>query len=159
MTQTENETMELETSRGVKYLIDAQDLHLVESYNWHLDTSGYIYRHRWSNGKDKPVRLHRIIINADKDIDVDHINGIRTDNRRCNLRACTRQQNIFNSSKRCTNTTGYKGVYLDKRNKRFRARIKINGLEIPLGYFETALEASEAYNKAASEYHKEFAKV
>jgi len=159
MTQTENETIELETSRGIKYLIDAQDLHLVEPYNWHMDARGYIYRHRWVNGKDRPVRLHRVLINCDKGLDVDHINGERTDNRRCNLRVCTRQQNIFNSSKRCTNTSGYKGVCYRKERGKYRARIRIGGKEILLGHFDTAIEASNAYNKAALEYHKEFARL
>lgn len=155
MTRNESKSVELQASNGTKFLIEEDDLHLVEPYNWHIDRSGYIYRHRWFDGKDKPLRLHRVIVNAPQGMDVDHVNKVRHDNRRSNLRVCTRQQNIFNSKRRSNNTTGYKGVTV-KRGK-YRARIRIGGKEIVLGHFQTAKEAGDAYDKAAIQHHKEFA--
>ena len=155
MTRNESKPIELQASNGAKFLIEEEDLHLVDPYNWHIDKRGYIYRHRWIDGKDKPLRLHRVIVDAPQGMDVDHINKVRHDNRRSNLRVCTRQQNIFNSKIKSNNTTGYKGVSL-KRNK-YRARIRIGGKEINLGCFKTAKEASEAYDAAVVHHHKEFA--
>lgn len=85
---------------------------------------------------------------------IDHINGIRDDNRWCNLREVTNQQNQFNRIVRKDSSTGVKGVY--PRGNRFRASIFHNWKEKHLGYFDTIEEASEAYNKAADELQGEF---
>ena len=87
---------------------------------------------------------------------IDHIDGNRTNNRLDNLREATNTENLYNSKIRSDNTTGYKGVSIDKRSNRYRAYITINKKVKSLGYYATALEASEAYVKAAKELHKEF---
>jgi len=86
----------------------------------------------------------------------DHINGDKLDNRWCNLRNATRTQNSFNSGKRSSNTSGYKGVVLNKKSGRWHSKIKINKKWIWLGTFNSALEASDAYEKAAKAHHGEF---
>lgn len=89
--------------------------------------------------------------------DIDHINGVRNDNRLCNLREATRSQNLFNrSGANKNNTSGFKGVAFNKRSESFRAMIRINGKNTNLGYFNTPEEASEAYQTAARKYHGEF---
>lgn len=85
--------------------------------------------------------------------DLDHINGIRHDNRICNLRACTRSENLQNYKKPCTNKSGYIGVHWHKRDQIWRAAINHNGKLIRLGTFNTAEEASEAYLKAKKNLH------
>ena len=90
---------------------------------------------------------------------LDHINGIRTDNRLCNLREATRAQNSFNRGRNKNNTSGYKGVRSDNRFNNWVARIGINGKDIYLGSFDSPEEASEAYQAAASKYHGEFYKA
>jgi len=93
---------------------------------------------------------------------IDHINGDPTDNRKCNLRECTQSQNNANSKIRSDNTSGYKGVILDKRavKKGYRnvwlARIRPQGKLIHIGAFETRKQAYRAYCEKAKEYYGEF---
>jgi len=87
---------------------------------------------------------------------VDHINGVRNDNRIENLRECTHSQNHQNKSLGATNKSGYKGVSKAKCNK-WRARIKKDGKEFHLGTFDTVEKAAKAYNEKAIEIFGKFA--
>jgi hypothetical protein len=77
---------------------------------------------------------------------LDHINGIRKDNRIKNLRSVTCQKNHFNRS-------NVKGFTFYKRDKIFIAQICVNDKRIILGRFITEEEAREAYLKAKEKYH------
>ena len=81
--------------------------------------------------------MHRVIINAPKDMQVDHINGNRLDNRRCNLRLATDGQNMGNSKIPRHNTSGFKGVSWDKRREQWEAYISKKDKKIHLGRFDT----------------------
>lgn len=86
---------------------------------------------------------------------IDHINGIRDDNRFNNLREATNAQNIHNQTKpHKNNKTGFLGVSKNKYyNKKYKATIKTGGILLCLGYFNTPEEAHEAYLKAKRELH------
>lgn len=85
---------------------------------------------------------------------IDHINGVRTDNRFCNLREATRGQNAQNQRKpRVNNKSGFLGVYFHKAMGKFRAEIMINGKTKGLGYFDTAEQAHKAYLEAKRKVH------
>lgn len=132
-------------------LIDLDDIDKCKDIKWGLSTNGYV--------KNKKIgKLHRFIMNPPADMVVDHINHDKLDNRKSNLRICTIQENTWNSKKQITNTTGYKGVTRTHDNKYF-ASIKINKEWHYLGRYETAEEASKAYNKAAKELQGEFAYI
>lgn len=91
---------------------------------------------------------------------VDHINGDRSDNRLCNLRLATKQQNNANSAS--VNKTGFRGVtYVPQRKatKKFMASIRVDGKGKTLGYFHTAEEAHAAWAAAAKKRHGKFARV
>ena len=86
---------------------------------------------------------------------IDHINGIRNDNRLCNLREATKQQNSHNQkNKHSHNTTGFMGVDFHKASKKFRARLRLNTKEIHLGLFDTPQIAYEKYIEAKRKYHQ-----
>jgi hypothetical protein len=87
---------------------------------------------------------------------IDHINGIKTDNRICNLREATPQQNTFNQVKHSNNTSGYKGVYWSNVNKKWYAQGRINGKNKFLGNFINPKHASLAYENFCSKIHGEF---
>lgn len=89
--------------------------------------------------------------------EIDHINGVKTDNRIENLRACTSQQNKGNVGLLSSNRTGYKGVSLNKRTGFYHAQIKINGKQTYLGRFSTPKAAARVYNIAAKEQFGDFA--
>ena len=78
---------------------------------------------------------------------LDHINGIKNDNRICNLRPVTHQQNQFNK----LTTNGYSFI---EKSKKYRSRIMLNKKDIHLGYFNTEQEARNAYLAAKEIYHK-----
>ena len=87
---------------------------------------------------------------------IDHINQIKDDNGISNLRGATDQENQRNQGIQKNNKSGYKGVYLCKSSNKWIARITVNGKKIHLGYFNTALEASETYEARAKEEFGEF---
>jgi len=89
---------------------------------------------------------------------IDHINGIRDDNRIANLRLATVAENSQNVGKQSNNKSGFKGVHWHARGKKFRAQIMANGKSKSLGLFHTAAEAAAAYDIAAAELHGEFAR-
>jgi hypothetical protein len=93
------------------------------------------------------------------DCDIDHINGIKDDNRWENLRAATASQNQMNRTKTRSNTSGFKGVYWHEKLQKWQAKITIKKKQIYLGVFSTAEEASHAYQDAAFRLHRDFAKV
>lgn len=93
--------------------------------------------------------------------DIDHINGIKTDNRLSNLRECSRGQNQCNMGRKSNNTSGFKGV--NRRSDRSNSArpwiscIRVKGRRIHLGRFATAQEAHAVYAAAAIKYFGEFA--
>jgi hypothetical protein len=89
---------------------------------------------------------------------LDHINGIKHDNRIENLREATRSQNGANRGKEARNTSGFKGVSWYKQNKRWMAHIKFNGKCLCLGYFDDPEEAHHAYKMKALELFGDFAR-
>jgi len=87
---------------------------------------------------------------------VDHANGNSLDNRRQNLRPANTSTNGANSKIRSDNTSGFKGV--SPRQGIWRARIHVNGREIPLGRFGSPIEAALAYDAAALHHFGEYAR-
>jgi len=92
-------------------------------------------------------------------VDIDHVNGIKSDNRISNLRAASRSQNMANTSRRSSNTSGYKGVTRDRRTGRFIAAVHPNGKKLHLGVFDTAEAAHAAYVAGALKHYGEFARA
>lgn len=88
--------------------------------------------------------------------EIDHKNMNKNDNRWDNLRKATHSQNQMNSKKYKNCKSGFKGVCWHKRDKKWEASIKKNGIQKHLGYFNTPEEASEVYKKAAKKIHGDF---
>lgn len=89
--------------------------------------------------------------------DIDHINGIKDDNRIINLRLATTSENMSNRGMQANNTSGHKGVYWHKKDSKWTAQIRVNGRNKYLGQFTDPEDAAAAYKKAAPEYHGTFA--
>jgi hypothetical protein len=108
----------------------------------------------------KHYRAHRLAwlyVNGElPDKDIDHINGDRDDNRIANLRIASRAQNLRNTKLSANNTSGYKGVHLNKSTGKFRAGYMVNGKVTIVGDFDTAKKASEEYHKSISKDHGEY---
>jgi len=129
----------------------------VQENKWHISSKGYAKRH---NGT-KFVFMHTEIIGKPPaGMVTDHINGNKLDNRKCNLRFVTNQQNLWNSKPRGAKS-GLKGVYRENipGEKKYRAFIRVDGKRKSLGYYLTANEAGEAYDRAARRYFGKFART
>ena len=129
--------------------IDLDDVDRVSQYKWHIS-------HGYACCNENKIRLHRLIMDCPKDMVIDHINRNRLDNRKCNLRICTMQQNCMNQNKRSNNTSGYTGVLWDKAKNKWTARIKVNYKQIFLGYFNDLEEAIEVRKEAEIKYFGEY---
>lgn len=146
--------MTITLKNGRQFQIDDQDWDTVKCIKWnvHIMKKGYkyVYTFQKVNEKRKMVYLHRLLMNCGESLFVDHINGDTLDNRRSNLRLSTNKQNQWNQ-KRVRGLVQYKGVTFE--NGGYRSRIRINGKKKSLGRFKTAIEASNAYNKASLELY------
>lgn len=154
------------TRNGYEFYIDLDDYDKVKNYCWHKHQDGYL-RTRYDHYKDekgknhnKYILMHNLIIRGldekDYSYEIDHINGKPNDNRKENLRKVTHEQNMKNVKIANNNTSGYKGVYYNKRERKWKAMININNKQIHLGTFMTKEEAVEARMKAENEYYGNF---
>ena len=85
---------------------------------------------------------------------IDHINGNRSDNRIANLRDVPNAVNLQNNAApQCNNTSGFKGVWLDKRRNRYVAELQAFGKRHRLGSFRTPEEAYAVYLEAKQRFH------
>ena len=111
--------------------------------------------------KGLKYRLHRLAFlymnGKIPNCDVDHINGLKHDNRWSNLRKCTKSQNSMNIKIRSDNKSGYKGVAWHTRAGKWVVTIAINKKNKHLGLFKCKHEAAKIYNDAAVRYFGEFA--
>ena len=84
---------------------------------------------------------------------IDHINRNKSDNRISNLREVTYSQNAIN---KLPNNCLYRGVTLSSSGTKFKSQIRLNNILVYIGTFNSAKEASLAYESRAREHHKEF---
>ena len=87
---------------------------------------------------------------------IDHIDRNPANNAISNLRIASRSQNGTNSRVRANNTSGYKGVSWYTNQKKWIARITVDGKRWSIGYFDSAEDAGGAYAIAAQRFHGEF---
>jgi hypothetical protein len=93
------------------------------------------------------------------EMQVDHIDGDKANNKIENLRLATSSQNRFNVTKRADNTTGFKGVCHDKRRNKWSAEIRAKGKRYKLGRFASPELAHAAYCEAAKRLHGDFVRL
>lgn len=139
-------------------LVDAEDFPLVSKYKWCVGgktVKGREWGYAYASAKNsrKSLLMHRLIMNPQDGICVDHINGNRLDNRKANLRLCNRSENMRNRGP--NRGRKYKGVYRASKN-RFRALICVNHKLMHVGTFSSEEEAAKAYDEAAIKLHGEF---
>lgn len=154
-------TKEISITKGAVVLVDDADYEWLMQWKWQYG-KGYAVRYernKKTKGRSIAYLMHRVIMDAPKGKQVDHINRNRADNRRANLRLCTHRENTCNSRPSMVNKFGYKGVSIDKRTKRkkYKATITVNRHNISLKMHSTIEEAARAYDVAAKKYHGEFA--
>lgn len=151
-------------SRGKVAICDGADISLVNGSNWCYTSdlrrrTGYAITNVLDNVPSKR-RMHRVIMGVtDPKIEVDHIDGDGCNNRRANLRLCSKFQNAQNRKLNRSSLTGRKGVSYHRPLKKYRTQIQVGGVAKHVGYFTTKEEAARAYDEEAVRLHGEFAKT
>jgi len=148
---------EIILTKGYKAIIDDEDFEYVNQKKWYVNIKRHgCYAATMLNGKH--FGMHNFIMNPDIGLEVDHVNGNGLDNRKSNLRVCTRSQNIMNTKTRIDASSGKRGVYFKKERGRWVAQIVIDGIRKYLGSHlkkEDAITArEEAEKKLFGEYLK-----
>lgn len=137
-------------------IVDDVDFHYLKQFSWYLSSD---YATRKVMGK--ALKMHREIMQAKPDQLVDHVNRNRLDNRRSNLRFCTRSQNAMNKKRTIKNSTGLKGVTFDvsARKINYYAKIKKGPWTLKWGPFWTAEMAHEKYKYLSKIVHGEYGRT
>jgi len=155
-----SEIRSIPLTQGLFAIVDECDYERVSQHKWHArncDKRWYACR----KVNNKAIYMHVGIAGKKAGFMTDHINGNGLDNRRCNLRFATCQQNSANREPSRNCVSKYKGVtyYKNTTSKHWAARIGVNGETIWLGVFETEIEAAQAYDLAAIEHFGTFARI
>jgi hypothetical protein len=137
-------------NRTGSFLIDAADLWILDKTKWRVSNNRYVMSDRYR-------QLHRYLLHPPLALEVDHINGNRLDNRRCNLRIVNRSENLFNKPLMPGKQIGYKGVYRDRKN--FEIKLMIDGVNVRVGRIKSADEAAYIYDQFAAQLQGKFARL
>lgn len=142
-------------TKGKFAKVDDADFELLSKYKWYFVLKKPTARTGYAvhDFNKRHVSMHRFLLNPPKEMDVDHINRDGLDNRRSNIRICTRSFNMANIAARGR----YKGVEKVKKYDKWFARIRLNGKRKYIGIFNTPEDAARAYNEVAKDFYGEFA--
>jgi hypothetical protein len=147
-------------------LLDAEDYEYYKKWNWGINSSGYARRTHYDplTKKQRTLLLHKDITCTDRSQTIDHINGNKLDNRKCNLRITSNSNNI--QRKRYTKRAvfinlSFIGIEPDPKAKqdRYYVRITKNGLRFNFGYYFNPEEAAAVYDKAAMFFYDEYSRL
>src|SRR3990167_9704478 len=142
-------------------LVDNVDFVWLNQWKWGSDPHSYAIRNNpeYELGGKRHIRMHRLINNTPEGFETDHIDRNPLNNQRTNLRTVTKTQNNINRSLQLNNKSGYRGIYWDKKNKKWRASIQINSKMINLGRYHNIQGAWLARKLGERIYFKEFDEI
>lgn len=147
-------------TRGLEAIVDDEWYPVLSKWNWYAsggEWGSYAVRDIGGRSAKQHIYMHRYILMAPGEWEVDHINGNKLDNREHNLRLVKPSWNRANKGPMPRNTSGYKGVAWDKSRSCWVGHIQFQRKQYNLGRFTTKEEAARAYNEKAKELHGEAA--
>lgn len=150
---------EIQLTRGKVALVDDEDFAELNKIKWWAgqERGGVTYAQGWIKETKSRRRMHQILINAPKGMQIDHKDGNGLNNQRENLRLASTGSNMQNRGATRFNKSGFKRVRWNKKDKRWTAFIRCQGKDIFLGNYTEPEPAYLAYCLAAHELHGEFA--
>jgi hypothetical protein len=148
---------------GESVMVDDEDFERLSAYRWRRMTSSSGGKYAMTSlprppgirKSGKTVMMHRIVMNAPKGMQVDHINGNALDNRKENLRLLEGTRNLRAFRRKKPNATSrYMGVSFSKNGWEVKCTFRKDGIlhKIHVGRFKSEVEAALAYNRAAIQY-------
>ncbi len=149
---SEAQMMEIVLSNGSVSAVDDDDFDRLSLYSWCL-SNGYVV----TKIEGVVVSMHRLILSSGADQFVDHRDRNKLNNRKSNLRICTKAQNNINRD--TARLSRFRGVHQRKRAKPWYAIIQADGQQQYLGSFASEEDAARAYDSAALRLHGEFAQL
>ncbi len=138
--------------------VDDQDYEYLNQFRW-CYMKGYAGRSYTCTNKRTTSLMHRMIMGVSRGQEIDHVDLNKLNNQKSNLRICTRSTNMANIAKRIKTTSRYKGVYWNKRARKWCAQIEYQQKNYHLGYFTSESQAALAYNKQAQILFGAFARL
>lgn len=152
----------IKLTQGKYAIVDDCDYPELSQYKWYAHkqrNTYYAYRGESLNGKKVVVAMHRQILGLSyrDGKETDHKNHNGLDNKRSNIRICTRFQNSLNQLANKNTTSKYKGESWAKKHKKWYAHIKINQKSYHIGNFDNEIDAAKAYDIKAKELFGDFA--
>lgn len=136
----------IQLSQNKQALVDDEDFEELNQSRWFINGS-YAYRH--ASNHRQLIAMHRQIMNCPQGFEVDHLNHDKLDNRKNNLKVCTKQENLLNKSLYKNNKTGVSGIYWLDSIKKYQVRFWIRKIEYYLGCFDSLGDAIEAKQRAS----------
>lgn len=140
-----------------EFIIDLEDLNIIKYKKWRLNAYGYVCS--GNKHTNNYILLHRLLLNASEEDNVDHINNNPLDNRKSNLRLCSKMENNFNKKDSGRNTTGILGIYWSNDRHKWCPEIRANNKRVHLGRYTDINEAAVVRMYAEKLVFKEFQNI
>ena len=147
-------------TQGKIALVDDEDYERLNRHRWYAQKSRYTYyavrKSSRKQGKQRTIYMHKEILDIPLGFETDHKNHFGLDNRKANIRSCTRGENQHNRRQQ-NGASKYKGVTWYKGLRKWQAQIRFDGKTIHLGQFYLEIDAARTYDRKAKELFGEFA--
>lgn len=141
------------SSNGGIFYFDKDDFDKIKKYRWYTTDAGYIRTHI---DEKHSIFMHSLIYGDKDKMDIDHINRVKFDNRKENLREANRGENVINRDPISSNSSGVTGVYWNQNAQKWQATITKDGVNHYLGIYIDFNDAVNARKMAEVYYFGEY---
>jgi hypothetical protein len=127
-------------------MVDDADFEYLRQWKWCAGRDHYTYYAVRGNKKaGRLINMHRVLLDAPEGVKVDHLDHNGLNNQRSNIKLATNSENSLNIREiTARNTSGVVGVHWLKRDKRWMAKTRVNGVRLCVGIFEHLEDAAMA---------------
>ncbi len=144
--------------------VDDEDYEYLNQWKWHYGARCYAVRSGEApkvNGKRQRKRffMHRVVNKTPDGFETDHIDLNTLNNQKYNLRDATTSKNGMNVRSRKNSTSKFKGVFWDRRKRKWICRLVCQKVIKYEANFDCEVRAAKAYDEAALKHHGKFARI